>query len=607
MPSNIKIFIAYSRKDSHFLEQLQTQLKPLERQDNIDIWYDGKIEPGVQWDEAINHHLHTADIILLLVSADAINSNYFYDVEMKGALRRHEEDMARVVPLIIRSCLWMATPLEKLQALPKNGKPVDTWLNRDEAYHDAVANLWKLVKVIEKENKRALLKAEQTEKQTELGKDTVTQTKSKPNKTSEKAVPGGVTIPEKKEDEKPIFWQHSFFWPLALGIVFTLFLFVVGGEYFAIGEQSETNIVESSPPSIGGKLPKEQARVNRDALKKEPSEDWEKKGDTAFNGRKYETAKKHYYKVSGYKNKPDILQKIRNCDKLAEQRKEQNYQKYLNTGDRYYNQGNFKEAKSGYEKAKLEKQTEEIQTKIEDCAKQLEILTILRAMEMNMVTIPSGSFDMGCTPGQGSDCNPDEKPIRRGVYMKSFKINKYEVTQEEWRIIMGADALRLKFKGCNKCPVESVSYNDVQNFIKKLNEKTGKKYRLPSEAEWEYAARGSQDYKYAGNNDVHRVAWYGNNSENQTRGVGSMQNGGNGYGLYDMSGNVWEWCQDVYYDSYKDATRNGQVRKGGSDSPRVVRGGGWDIASEYCRVTNRSKHPPDDPSDSLGFRLAHSL
>ena len=153
------IFIAYARKDSTFLGELRVHLKPLERSRKVKVWYDGKIEPGEVWEASIKKHLHEADIILLLISADAINSDYFYEKEMADALQRHREGTATVVPFIIRPCAWQHTPLAELQALPKDGKAVTRWGDKDHAYSDAVISLGELV-----EKRNADKKAE-TERQ----------------------------------------------------------------------------------------------------------------------------------------------------------------------------------------------------------------------------------------------------------------------------------------------------------------------------------------------------------------------------------------------------------------------------------------------------------
>ena len=148
MPGAVKIFIAYSRKDSEYLDEIRTHFTPLERSQKVTVWYDGKIEPGAVWEVEIKKRLHTAHIILLLVSADSIASDYFYDKEMKDALIRHKQGTAVVVPFIVRPCAWNATPLKDLQAIPLNGKAVTTWSNKDEAYNDAVDRLWAMINKI---------------------------------------------------------------------------------------------------------------------------------------------------------------------------------------------------------------------------------------------------------------------------------------------------------------------------------------------------------------------------------------------------------------------------------------------------------------------------
>lgn len=145
VPKLVQIFIAYSRKDARLLGKLRTHLTPLTRGGEVKVWYDGEIRPGKEWEKEIKTHLHTSDIILLLVSADAIASNYFYDKEMPDALLRHEKGEAIVVPVILRPCDWQQTPLGFLQALPKDGLPVTDWKNWDKAFEDVAVALRKIV------------------------------------------------------------------------------------------------------------------------------------------------------------------------------------------------------------------------------------------------------------------------------------------------------------------------------------------------------------------------------------------------------------------------------------------------------------------------------
>ncbi len=194
-----------------------------------------------------------------------------------------------------------------------------------------------------------------------------------------------------------------------------------------------------------------------------------------------------------------------------------------------------------------------------------------------------------------------EKRPAHSVTLFGFYIGKYEVTQAQWEAIMGGNPSY--FKGDN-LPVENVSWNDIQEFIQKLNQKTGERYRLPTEAEWEYAARGgnkSRGYKYSGSNDVGTVAWYYENSGRKTHPVGQKQP--NELGIYDMSGNVQEWCQDWY--NYSGYSSDPQTIPTGpsSGSARVIRGGSWSVDAKYTRVSCRGYWRPLNKDRYYGFRL----
>jgi len=224
---------------------------------------------------------------------------------------------------------------------------------------------------------------------------------------------------------------------------------------------------------------------------------------------------------------------------------------------------------------------------------------IKKPAEIEMVFVKGHSnFKMGCVIEQGDACNPDETPYFY-VKLNDFHIGKYEVTQAQWIEIMHNNPS--VFKGDN-LPVENVSWEDVQDFIRRLNAKTGKNYRLPTEAEWEYAAEGGilrKGYKYSGSNQIDEVAWYSENSDGKTHPVGSKQP--NELGIYDLSGNVWEWCSDWYgkYSHTKKTNPTGPSMGSG----RVSRGGGWYLGEEYCRATSRNSDFPQSKYGNLGFRL----
>lgn len=216
-----------------------------------------------------------------------------------------------------------------------------------------------------------------------------------------------------------------------------------------------------------------------------------------------------------------------------------------------------------------------------------------------MVYVEGGTFTMGATEEQGTSAPRDNEYPTHQVTLSDFYIGKYEVTQEQWEIVMGNNPSW--FKGANN-PVENVSWDDCLEFIEKLNQLTGLKFRLPTEAEWEYAARGgnkSKGYKYSGSNTIGDVAWYYNNSLSETHPVGTKAP--NELGLYDMSGNVLEWCSD-WYGSYSSSSQTNPMGPT-SGSFRVGRGGSWNDIAQYCRVSLRDYNYPGYRYGNLGFRL----
>lgn len=224
-----------------------------------------------------------------------------------------------------------------------------------------------------------------------------------------------------------------------------------------------------------------------------------------------------------------------------------------------------------------------------------------------MVAVKGGTFWMGSEKGEGSD---SERPTRQ-VTIPDFEIGKYPVTQREWLAIMGKNPS--DFKG-DMLPVEQVSWDDIQKFIQAIKDKTGMAFRLPSEAEWEYAAgggmagrdnQGNRKHLYAGSNELKTVGWFHENSRKQTQAVGQLSP--NELDLYDMSGNVWEWCQDKWHDTYKGAPTNGQAWESGNSQDRVLRGGSWNRYASFCRVANRYGSAPDLRYGNYGFRLARTL
>lgn len=250
--------------------------------------------------------------------------------------------------------------------------------------------------------------------------------------------------------------------------------------------------------------------------------------------------------------------------------------------------------------------------------------TFANSIGMQFVLIPAGSFMMGTKSpncpeddpftekNEYRDCmnfvSEDETPIHKVNISKPFYLSKYEVTQEEWYKVMGNNPSHFKSEkvggNSRRHPVEQVSWYDVQQFIKKLNAKEGRKYRLPTEAEWEYAARAgsSEDYCYGPNKKLlGAYAWYYNNSGDKTHPVGQKKP--NKWGPYDMHGNVYEWCQDRYDKKYYAKSPGTDPQGPSTGSDRVYRGGSWNLNARYCRSVYRNYDSPNYRHGDLGFRL----
>jgi len=226
---------------------------------------------------------------------------------------------------------------------------------------------------------------------------------------------------------------------------------------------------------------------------------------------------------------------------------------------------------------------------------------------MKFVSIPAGSFEMG-SPQSESGRDSDEGPVH-SVNIQSFEMMTTEVTQGMWQEVMGENPAQ--YTGNLNRPVETVSWNDCQEFITRMNDiDPSYTYRLPSEAEWEYACRAGTTTRFYWGDDpdstaIDEYAWYWANTDTTPQPV--AQKLPNDWGLYDMSGNVFEWCEDWYHESHSGAPTDGSARVSPSGSSRIERGGAWFGDARYCRSANRGVDSPGSGGGGLGFRLARSV
>ena len=245
----------------------------------------------------------------------------------------------------------------------------------------------------------------------------------------------------------------------------------------------------------------------------------------------------------------------------------------------------------------------------EGAGKDVTYVETVAGINMTMVFVEGGTFQMGATSEQGSDYDSDEKPVH-SVTLDSYYIAETEVTQAQWYAIMGTTIYQQRDKASgetlkgvgNNYPMYFVSLDEAQKFCEKLSQLTGRTYLIPTEAQWEFAARGgnmSQGYKYSGGNSLYDVAWYDNNSSDTTHSVKQKQP--NELGLYDMSGNVWEWCSD-WYDSYSSSSQTNPTGPS-SGSDRVLRGGSWNGGAMRCRVSERGYNSRSSRHNFNGFRV----
>jgi formylglycine-generating enzyme len=654
----LKTFVIYSHKDKEYLDRFLPHLKSLEHSNKISVWHDGDIELGAKWDEAIKKALYESDIVLVLVSADLIASRYVNQVELPMIFDRMRSGSTRVIPIILRPCSWeYVSSIKQFQVLPKNGKPISEFEYEDSAWGEVVESIGKMVDGMLREreineNEEKALKVESANikdlvdsllengdinnainqmqiwaiqlENTRLIKDLVDIHHRYENLLRDETLNLGSKEVRDLEYAKLNFMlRHSF---IELSNYYnknTNSDFVkpkihpdINSTLYA-NKQEDKLLVDGEEKPIflsSGRLViqlqgKEKKLLNlSDILKIE----------TFMGGTTVTTLDNKY---SNYQSLSSYMKILPN-----ELFVQVNRFNILNLSQISSVKGNLitmvnnekvtigltynyvKEVIAGrLNGVEIQKNTQ----KITDVLKE-EIggfIQQLGKISFEMRPVRGSTFLMG-SPDDDKEAFDREKPAHK-VKVSDFFIGKFPVTQSMWKAVMNYEN-PANFKG-DDLPIEFVSWEDITlKFLPALRKVTNLPFRLPTEAEWEYAAKGGiyheDAYKYAGSDRLKEIGWYNENSRGQTKTVGLRQP--NQLGIYDMSGNVWEWCEDDWHLDYKgDSPLDGSawIDRPERDSSRVLRGGSWSHDAHHCGTTFRNSGSPDYRYRTIGFRLALSL
>jgi formylglycine-generating enzyme required for sulfatase activity len=509
----VSLFYSYSHRDEELRSELEAHLSFLRRSKLIAEWHDRMIGAGNEWKGQIDRQLAAADIILLLVSADFIASDYCWGEEMTKALARHQLGEARVIPVILRPCRWQRTPLGSLQAVPKDGKPVSEWPNHDVAFDQIAVAIESTIADLQQQRRRAgEQQAEETRKRAEAKarqaiEEQQQEARRREQDEARRAAEAEATRMPKTARYSDARGRQQLKLITAVALVILAgFAGVLAWQRWPPPPAEVTRRGEEKPVVA---VPAPAPAPNKGALKP--------------------------------------LDTFTDCKECPE-----------------------------------------------------------------MVVIPGGTFTMG-SPEDEEGRYSLEGPQHR-VTIEPFAMGKTEVTFAEWDACVaggGCNGYKPPDQGWGRGsrPVIKVSWKDAKAYVSWLSQYTGKPYRLPSEAEWEYAARAGKTSRYTfGDAITPKDANYSESNLGKTTEVGAYPP--NAWGLYDMHGNVWEWVEDIYHDSYQGAPINGTawIDSEGENSSRnrVIRGGSWGNYPGILRSANRIRSDPGSRSNYLGFRVART-
>ncbi|MEA5626554.1 SUMF1/EgtB/PvdO family nonheme iron enzyme [Nostoc sp. UHCC 0251] len=675
----VRVFISYSHKDEHLRDSLATHLSNLQWQGIIFSWHDRQLTAGTEWDDKIKTELESADIILLLISPDFIASKYCRDVEIPMALQRHESKQAYVVPVILRPFRWSDAPFAKLQAFPKDARAVTTWVNQDEAFVSVVEGIETVAQQIldyrkQQAEQKKVIQAQYLQKVEEVLSDGVISIVER-DTLDELRESLGLTPEEAKEIETRAYEPYSRVLENLNKYKQTLNKLIEKG-YYPFSEEIEKDL-ENRQRDLGlkpedvdriSKPILDQAELDYQAKRKQLEVEQLQSLEQRRQQEEYEAKLQRYRQefsrvveveyplsqpvVEGLKNfqqqlglkNEDCAQIERSIREPAEAR----YQEKLKQQAEAKRQRQIEleqQRKQAEAKHKAQEQAGTSQTSNPQNSAgnklrrfEFDVITVDKQGEeksrtrkaaeffsedlgngvlLEMIKIPSGTFQMGSPEGQGND---NEKP-RHAVNVPAFSMGKYPVTQAQWRRVAALPQMEIalnaepsNFKGDSR-PVEHVSWDEAVEFCRRLSGVTGRPYRLPSEAEWEYACRaGTTTEFYFGETLTPKLARCKANFGmalltmfgGETTSVGNYLP--NSFGLYDMHGNVYEWCADHWHDNYVSAPTDGTAWiVNGNSEKRILRGGSCYDNPAFCRAANRGYSSPAYRDYNMGFRVVCSV
>jgi len=624
----VEVFISYSHKDEALRQELDAHLKILERQGHISAWHDRKILPGDEWDGEISTYLEQADLILLLVSSDFIASDYCWNIEITRAMARHEVGEAIVVPIILRPVEWKDAPFSKLQAMPKNAKPVITWDQKDLAFAEIASGLRQRAKQLiasrrdqhhQTQKQAALTQYQQKVREyledgqlsfveLENLQDLAEQLGLTPDEAE--AIKTEALDQRRAYDTKLERYKQSYRQaldhenPLSPDTLARLKerqdilqLQAMDVQQIEQAIYAEWEIKQRQEQESADRLRQEREEVERQQAEAEGQQQ-----ATEAVGWAPPTTSPQPEPIAQAQRPPTVPSAYRQ-DPVGPPPTPAQPANSTFDFETITITGIEKTGLLGLGAPKVITRTHKGQAEYrrEDLG---------NGITLDLVKIPGGRFQMGA-PAWEEGRSDNEGP-QHSITVPEFWLGKYAVTQSQYQAVMGTNPSHFTENGAN-CPVEQVSWHEAVAFCKKLSQQAGRTYRLPSEAEWEYACRAgtTTPFHFGATITTDLVNYDGNYTygngptgvyRKQTREVGSFSP--NAFGLYDMHGNVWEWCADHWHGNYDGAPIDGTAWLSSDESARrLLRGGSWDDTPRYCRSANRNNLPPVSRDYYIGFRV----